>query len=319
MPAPTDFRFGYQVTAAEPADAVRSRAQRAEAAGFDIVHVSDHIGTGWAPLALLGAMAEATTRIRVGSLVLNNDFHHPVTLAREIAAIDHFSGGRVELGLGAGHDFTEYAAIGRPFDPPAVRKERLAESVEILRALLDGQTVTRAGRHYQLEGVHTMPARQERLPLLVGVNGGRALTHAAGHADTIGLTMLGRTLDDGHGHEARWQPDRIDATVAHVREAAADRTAPLELNALLQAVVVTDDRAAAAEQVARRIHGLTAADALVAPFLAIGTHDEIVDHLLACRERWGISYFSVRSIDAFAPVIERIRARVQPASGSAPA
>ena len=304
------FRFGYQIsaTAEMAADTIRADAQRAEAQGFDVVHVSDHVGASWAPLAVLGAVAQATERARVGSLVLNNDFRHPVQLAREIAAIDHLSGGRVELGLGAGHSFTEYKAIGLPFDAPADRKARLAESVEVLRALLDGQEVTCAGRFYELDGVRTMRALQDRLPILVGVNGTRALAHAAQHADVIGLTMLGRTLEDGQRHEARWEPDRIDRTIAHIREAAAGRPSPPELNALIQATVVTDDRAAAAAQIVRRIAGLTVADALTSPFLAIGTHDEIAEHLLACRERWGISYFSVRSIHEFAPVIERVRA-----------
>ena len=305
----TAFRFGYQVTATRDADGLRAEVQRAEAAGFDIVHVSDHVGSSWAPLAVLQAMAAATTHIRVGSLVLNNDFHHPVGLAREVAAIDHLSGGRVELGIGAGHAFTEYHAIGVPFDPPAVRKARLAESVEIVRALLDGAAVTHAGRYYQLDGARTMRSLQTRLPILVGVNGRAALTHAAAHADTIGLTMLGRTLEDGQRHEARWEPDRIDRTVAHIRDAATDRASPVELNALVQATVVTDDRAAVADNIAQNISGLTAADALRCPFLAIGTHDEIAEHLWACRERWGISYFSVRSIDEFAPVIEKIRTR----------
>ncbi|MGO9876087.1 MAG: TIGR03621 family F420-dependent LLM class oxidoreductase [Acidimicrobiia bacterium] len=308
----TAFRFGFQVTATRSVDALRAEVQRAEAAGFDIVHVSDHVGSSWAPFALLQAMAAATTHIRVGSLVLNNDFYQPVGLAREVAAVDHLSGGRVELGMGAGHAFTEYQAIGVPFDPPAVRKARLAESVEIVRALLDGEAVTRAGRYYQLEGARTMRSLQTRLPILVGVNGRAALTHAAAHADTIGLTMLGRTLEDGQRHEARWEADRIDRTVAHIRDAAADRTSPVELNALIQATVVTDDRAAVTDQIAKNISGLTADDALRCPFLAIGTHDEIADHLWACRQRWGISYFSVRSIDEFAPVIEKIRTREPP-------
>ncbi len=303
------FRFGYEVSASESATALRNDVERAEAAGFDVAHASDHVGSGWAPLAQLAAMAAATTRIRVGTLVLNNDFHNPVNLAREIATIDHFSNGRVELGIGAGHAFTEYHAIGVAFDPPATRKARLAESVEILRALLGGQTLTYAGDHYQLDHVCTMPSLQQHLPILVGINGRAALTHAAVHADTIGLTMVGRTLEDGQHHEVRWEPDRIDRTIAHIRAAAQHRASPVELNALIQATVVTDDRASVAARIAERTVGLTAADALTSPFLAIGTHDEIADHLYACRERWGISYFSVRIIDSFAPVIERIRAR----------
>lgn len=282
-------------------------ARAAEAAGFDVVHSWDHVGDGWSPLAALLAMAEATERIRVCPLVLNNDFHHPVHLAREIAAIDHLSGGRVELGLGAGHAFTEYRAIGVRFDPPAIRKARLAEAVVPLRRLLDGEEVTYAGRYYRLDGARTMRSRQVRLPILVGVNGEAALAHAAKHADIVGLTMLGRTLEDGQHHSVRWEPDRLDRTVAHVRAEAGSRWDSIELNALIQAVVVTYKRRAAAATVADRIDGLTPAVALETPFLAIGTHDEIADHLLECRRRWGISYFSVREIDSFAPAIERIR------------
>lgn len=301
------FRFGYQVARPTDAAQLRAEARAAEVAGFDVVSSWDHVTEGWAPLASLLAMAEATKRIRVGTLVLNNDFHHPVHLAREVAAIDHLSGGRMELGIGAGHAFTEYQAIGTSFDPPAIRKARLAEAVEILRRLLDGEEVSYAGHHYQLDRVRTMRACQDRLPILVGVNGTRALAHAARHADTIGLNMLGRTLEDGQNHEVRWDPERIDRTVDHIRSAAGARWERLELNALVQAVIVTDDRHGAADKLVRRIPGLTAGDALVAPFLAVGTHDEIADHLVMCRQRWGISYVSVRDIAAFAPVIERLR------------
>jgi probable F420-dependent oxidoreductase len=301
------FRFGFQVAAQSDADALRASARAAEAAGFDVVHSSDHVVDGWPPLAPLLAMADATERIRVCPLVLNNDFHHPVHLAREIAAIDHLSGGRVELGLGAGHAFTEYEAIGARFDPPAIRKARLAESVILLRRLLDGEEVTHAGEYYQLNGVRIMRALQDRLPILIGVNGTAALAHAARHADVIGLTMLGRTLDDGQRHSVRWEPDRLDLAIAHIRASAGARSDEIEINALVQAVVVTDDRVEAAAALAERIDGLTPDVALTTPFLAIGTHDEIAAHLVECRRRWGISYFSVRHVDSFAPVIDRIR------------
>ena len=186
------FRFGLQI-GNEPADELLSNVQAAEAAGFDVVHTSDHIGGQWAPLSTLAAIGAATTRVRLCPLVINNDFWHPVQLAREMVALDHLTDGRVELGLGAGHSFTEYAAMGLVFDPPKVRKARLAESVEILRRLFDGETVTFSGEHYQLREVRIARARQAHLPILVGVNGPAALAHAAKHADTIGLTMLGRT------------------------------------------------------------------------------------------------------------------------------
>lgn len=300
------FRFGFQVGQAS-ADELRALARGAEAAGFDVISTWDHVVDGWAPLAPLLAMAVSTTRLRACPLVLNNDFYHPVHLARELASLDQLSGGRLEVGIGAGHAFTEYAAIGQSFDPSAVRKARLAEAVEILRRLLDGQEVTFHGEHYHLDRVRTVRARQERVPILVGVNGRRALAHAAQHADIIGLTMLGRTLADGQRHEVRWQPDRLDRTVAFIREQAGERAAAVELNALVQAVVVTSDRRAAAEELADNAIGLSVDDALVTPFLALGTHDQIAQHLLECRQRWGISYYTVRELEAFAPVIERLQ------------
>jgi probable F420-dependent oxidoreductase len=289
------------------ADELRETARAAEAAGFDVLSTADHVSEGWAPLLPLLAATDCTTRLRVCPLVLNNDFHHPVHLAREVASLDHLSGGRVELGIGAGHAFTEYAAIGQRFDPPAVRKARLAEAVDILRRLLDGETVTHEGAHYQLENVRTRRALQPHLPFLVAVNGRQALAQAARSADIIGLFGLGRTLADGQRHEVRWQAERLDRTVQYIREQAGERGDQLELNALVQVVTVTDDRRAAAEEVADRIETLDVEDALLTPFLALGSHDQIAEHLRMCRDRWGITYFTVRDLDGFAPVLARLQ------------
>jgi len=199
------FRFGFQIGKSS-ADELRRVARAAEAAGFDVIHTWDHVVDGWAPLAPLTAIAGWTTRLRICPLVLNNDFHHPVHLARELSSIDHLSGGRLEVGVGAGHAFPEYAAIGRRFKPPSVRKARLAEALVLLRRLLEGEEITFTGDHYRLQNVRIMRALQARVPFLVGVNGRDALAHAARHADTIGLTMLGRTLNDGQRHEVRQSP-----------------------------------------------------------------------------------------------------------------
>ncbi len=300
------FRFGYQYRTGT-ADELRDQARRAEAAGFDLVCSWDHVSDGWTPLLPLLAMAEAAPTIRICPMVINNDFHHPVHLAAEMANLDALTGGRVELGIGAGHAFTEYAAIGQPMDPPKVRKQRLAESIEVIRRLLDGEEVTFAGEHYQLTGVRTMRSAQARLPILVGVAGDSALAHAAQHADAIGLMMLGKTLPDGLRHEVRWQPERLTATIDHIRRAAGERFDDIELNALVQVVEITDDRPAAAARLCAAVEGLTVEDALSTPFLALGTHDEIAAHLLACRARWGISNFTLRSVEDMAPVIDRLR------------
>ena len=300
------FRFGFQSMAEDVAEVVRS-ARAAEAAGFDIFQVGDHVGTHLSPFVALAAVAAATSTIRIGTLVLNNDLRHPVAVAQEVATLDHVSDGRIELGLGAGHSFTEYAAIGMAFDAPAVRKARLAESVEILRPLLDGHDVDYAGTHYRVACARTLRPVQGRLPLLVGVNGRAALAHAARHADTVALTMLGRTLEDGQHHEMRWEAARLDATIEHIRAAAGDGSPQVELHALVQAVVDTDTRSQVAEDISDRL-ATPASDVLATPFLCLGSRGEMARHLLACRDRWGISYFTVRDIETFAPVMALARA-----------
>jgi alkanesulfonate monooxygenase SsuD/methylene tetrahydromethanopterin reductase-like flavin-dependent oxidoreductase (luciferase family) len=90
------------------------RRAHAEDAGFDIFQVGDHVGAEPSALICLAAAAVATERIRLGTLVLNNGLHHPVPLAQEVATLDQLSNGRLEVGLGAGHSFTEYAAMVNP-------------------------------------------------------------------------------------------------------------------------------------------------------------------------------------------------------------
>ena len=302
------FRFGFQIGNQSARELV-TNVQAAEAAEFDVVHTSDHIGGQWAPLTTLAAIGAATTRVRLCPLVINNDFWHPVQLAREVVALDRLADGRVELGIGAGHSFTEYAAMGLAFDPPKVRKARLAESVEILRRLLDGESVTFTSEHYQLREVRIAPALQTHLPIFVGVNGPAALAHAAKHVDTIGLTMLGRTLEDGQRHEVRWEADQLDRTVEFIAAEAerSGRSEVPELHALVQSVIITDDREAAAAELVDGGWVPSPEIALTTPFLALGTHAEIADHLRSCRDRWGISYYSVRDVDSFAPVIAQLR------------
>ena len=299
------FRFGFQASTTDAADLVNA-ARAAEEAGFDVFQVGDHVGTHLSPFVALAAAAAATSTIRVGTLVLNNDLRHPVAVAQEVATLDRMSDGRVELGLGAGHSFPEYGAIGLTFDPPSVRKARLAEAVEILGPLLAGEEVTYSGSHYQVANAQTLRSLQAHVPLLVGVNGRTALQHAATHADTVALTMLGRTLEDGQHHEMRWEAERLDSTIDHIRTSSGDRWSQLELHALVQAVVLTDDRRAAVHEFGAEL-ATSPHDVAATPFLCLGTHEEMAHHLLACRDRWGISYFTVRDVEAFAPVMALVR------------
>lgn len=298
------LRIGHQLSARVEGSVV-ARAQRAEELGFDTVLVADHVGEGLAPMPTLGAIASATETIRIGTLVLNNDMRNPVQLAWEAASLDRLSGGRFELGLGAGHTPHEYGATGIQHLEASARKRRLAESVEIIRALLDGETVDCNGGHYRVERARIDRSEQECLPILVGGNGAELLGHAGAHADIIGLQGLGRTRDDGHSHAVRWQTAHLDEQISQVRAGAGDRR--LELNALVQVVQITDDREVALEKICDRVDGLDMADAAATPYLLVGSVDDIVAHMATCNERWGISYFAVRELDDFEPVLRALR------------
>jgi probable F420-dependent oxidoreductase len=304
------FRFGLQVFTADSRAALVERARRAEDLGFDIVHTADHLDELLPPLVTLATVAAATTTLRVGTLVLNNDLRHPVVLAREAAAVDLLSDGRLELGLGAGHSEPEYRSAGLPFDRPSVRIERLAESLAILDGLLRGDEVTLTGAHYTVAGarVFPRPVQIPRPPLLVGGGGRRTLALAARTADVVGLTGTGPTRADGRNHvPSHWAPAAVDAQVAHVRgeAAAAGRPRP-EIHALVQVVTITDDRRAALETIRPHVPELSLEDLEGTPYLLVGSVDAIVEQLQAARERWGVTYATVRDEDAMAPVIARL-------------
>lgn len=299
--SPRPFRFGLQVVHAPSRREWQDRARQAEDSGFDTILVADHIADGLlSPMVALATMAEATTRLHVGTFVLNNDFRHPALLAREAATVDLLTDGRLELGLGAGHAAPEYGEIGLGFDRAAVRVARLEESAHLLRRLFDGEEVTFTGGHYEVVAHRLFPARRPRL--LIGGNGDRVLGLGAEVADIVGFTGLGRTLPDGQRHTVEWEPDQIDAKAAVVRAAAGSRLDQLEFNALVQYVEITDDRGAVAERVAKRME-LDPEVVLGTPFMLIGTVDEIVEQLHRARERFGLSYFVTRDAEQTARII----------------
>ena len=305
------FRFG--VTAPSPSAGTDwiARARRVEQLGYSILVVPDHFRDHLAPVPALTAAALATTRLRVGSLVFSNDFRHPAVTARDAATIDVLSGGRFELGLGAGWLRAEYDQTGIPFDAPGARVERLEEAVTIIKGLLAGERVTFAGRHYtitDLEG-RPVPVQRPHPPLAIGGGGRRTLSLAAREASIVGLVPRARR--DGGGLDLA---DLSDAAtrekLAWVRAAAGERFDSLELNALIQAVAVGEPRTEAADRLAARFK--VARDVVLeTPYVLLGTVEEICETVRQRRERYGISYFTVfeRDMEAFAPVVARLAGR----------
>jgi len=313
--APTvrHFRFGVNMWSARTRSEWADKARKAEDLGYAVLTVPDHLAEFLAPIPAVMSAALATTTLRVGTNVLNNDLRHPVLVAREAATVDLLTDGRFQLGLGAGHMRSEYDGTGMRFDAGGARVERLGEAVTIIKTLLEGQAVTFTGRHYRVTGhsIHPLPIQRPHPPILIGGNGRQLLTLAARQADIVGLSGITFRRGGVEPDVTGWRTADVDERVKLVREAAGDRLHRLELSALVQRVIVTDDRRRQAEELATRWTQLRPADILESPYVLVGTVDQQVEDLLARRARWGISYYVVFEpyMEVFAPVVARLAGR----------
>jgi probable F420-dependent oxidoreductase len=307
------FRFGVNLRSAGSRVEWVDKARKLEDLGYSSLTVPDHLAEMFAPMPALVSAAAATKTIRVGTAVLNNDFRHPVLVAREAATVDLLTDGRLELGLGAGYVKSEYEQSGLRFDLGGARVERLAEAAVIIKRLLAGEQVAFTGRHYRVTDhkIHPLPVQQPHPPILIGGNGPQLLTLAAKEADIVGLTGITFRRGGTEPDLSAWKAAVVDDRVQLVREAAGDRYERLELNALVQRVIVTGDRRKAAEELTRRWTQLSVEEILQSPYALVGTVDELVEDLQARRMRWGLSYFVTHEpyVDALAPVVARLAGR----------
>ena len=307
------FRFGVNVRSTASAADWTALARKVEDLGYTSLNVPDHLADMLAPIPALAVAAAVTTRLRVSTMVLDNEFRHPVLVAREAATLDLLSDGRLDLGLGAGHMKSEFDQAGLRFDRGAVRVERLAEAVTIVKGLLAGETVTFAGHHYQVTShtIYPRPVQRPHPPIVIGGNGPRLLALAAAEADVVGLSGITFRRGGTEPDLTAFRAAAVDERVRHLREAAGVRFERLELSALVQRVIVTDDRRAGAEELARRWPALGVDDILDSPFLLLGTLDEIAGQLVARRARWGISSYVIfePALDAFASIVARLAGR----------
>lgn len=312
MPHARRLRFAVQLLGAPDWPAWAALAQKAEERGFDVVSLPDHLGEQFAPLPALTAAACATTRLRLSMFVLANDMRHPGVLAKEVATLDVLSGGRVELGLGAGWDQAEYAALGVPFDRPSVRIARLEEAVGAIRALLAGETVSRDGEHYRLTGlsVRPRPVQVDGVPIVLG-GGGRKMLSLAGR---LGDIVSVANENNGRSDPAVLGPGirraAVEEQIGWVRDAAGERFDRIELNLRVRMAAVGVDREAQARAGADGMD-CSADDLLGSPFCLLGSEEEVADQLLRTRDELGISYFTVsqRHMEQMAPVVARVAGR----------
>jgi probable F420-dependent oxidoreductase len=309
VPGRTSLRFSIQIPSAPDLASWTDKVRRAEDSGFYSVSIPDHLGPSLpqlAPLVALAAAAPVTERIRLAVTVLDNDFRHPVMLAKEIATLDVLSGGRVDMGLGAGWLEEDYTKTGvAAWDAPGVRVSRLIESIEVLRRLLSGETVTHKGEFYEVTDFASFPTPvQSPVPLMIGARAKRMLTMAAREAQLVSIlaaTSEGGNQLAGFERQLRWIEEaggrRRDDLVVGIRVVWGQVAGPGE------------STRSAAEALAARV-GMSPEDVLASPFFAVGELPRIKDHLLEVEARYGTPYMTVSEDLAWqiAPVVEELSA-----------
>jgi probable F420-dependent oxidoreductase len=303
------FRFGVNASRTASGADWSALCRKVEDLGFATLVMPDHLGDQFAPMVALGAAFQATSSLRMGVLVACNDFRHPVVHAKELATLDVISTGRVEWGTGAGWLAHEYEMAGIQFDDAPVRVERMQEAVLVMKRLFQDGPVIHRGRHYAVNGLEGQPkpAQKPHPPLLIGGAGRRMLEFAAREANIIGIapSLRGRSIAGRPPLESiRAATDRQSEWI---KSAAGDRLDDLEINMAAYPAIVTDDREGRAEALADPL-GLTPSEVLGSPHVWLGTVEQITASLAECRERWGVSYWSVpaSAMEAIAPIVDHL-------------
>jgi probable F420-dependent oxidoreductase len=277
--------------------------------GYTALYLPDHFNEQLSPFAGLMAAADATTKLRIGFLVLDNDYRHPVVVAKESATLDLLSGGRLDLGLGAGWQKSDYEQSGIQYDSPGTRIERLDEAVKIIKGIFTASPFSFAGKHYSVKDIQGFPppVQKPHPPIMLGGGGRRMLSLAAREAEIVHINY---NLSEGDRTAEVVRTGRASATdekLGWIKQAAGDRFDQIELAATIFFTSVTDDRLRVAAAIAPRVR-LDPDEVSAMPHFLIGTIDQLAEDLMARRERYGISYFVFQGETAedLAPVVERL-------------
>src|SRR6516165_9784867 len=319
------FRFSVQAFESESGRQWTDTARRAEDLGYSALFATDHyFGPGdisatsghrpvdVAPLTAMTAAAMATTRLRVGCRVFCVDYHNPVVLAKELATLDMLSEGRVEVGLGAGWVAAEYEGLGITMDRPGVRIERLAETVEVLKAHWDGKPLDIHRRYVRASGFagRPQPVQQPHPPIFIGGGAPRVLTLAGRLADIVSINFNNAAGRLGSGSVASSTREATAEKIGWIREGAGGRFGDIELEIAAYFIAISEDPAEAVAAMAGRF-GVPAEVLAEHPHALIGSVPEICEKLEQRRSELGVSYINVaqRSMEAFAPVVARLAGR----------
>ena len=303
------FRFAVQTSSGRTREQWAEKARKIEDLGYSTLLIPDHFNDQLAPVPAMMAAADATTTLRVGALVFDNDYRHPLVFAKEMATIDVLSGGRVEVGIGAGWMRTDYDAAGMAYDSPGVRISRFKEGLAIIKGLLSDGPVNVSGKYYTINNHEGLPkpVQKPHPPILIGGGAKRMLSLAAREADIISVNF---NLEQGAVNRTTLQSGGSEITddkIVWIRDAAGDRFDDIELSATIFVAVVTDDRQKMGERIAPA-YGMTPEEALDSPHVLVGTTDQIAETLQQRRERYGFSYiaFNGDNFEAYAPVVKKL-------------
>lgn len=305
---PRSFRLAMQMTSAPSGAAWLDLARRFEDEGYDTLSMPDHLGPQFAPVPALASIAAVTDRVKLSMFVLANDFRNPAVLAKEITSLDVISGGRVELGLGAGWSAAEYAAQGVPFDKPSVRIERLAEAITILRRAFAGERFSHAGPHYEITDLDVLPRPvQARIPFVLGGGAKKMLSLAGREGDIVGIATNNSLRTKEVGGSTGLAEDVVAEQISWVRDAAGARISDIELNIRVLGVAVRPTREAGAEALAPELGDPEML--LRSPFVFVGPVEAIHEQMLRVRETLGVTYYTVsqRHADQLTPLVARLR------------
>jgi len=276
--------------------------QHLEELGYSTIFQYDHFPTQtYDPLTMLASAAVATSRVKLGTLVLDVDFRHPAIMAKAAAAIHIISGERLEFGLGAGWDERDYDMAGIPYDRPIVRIQRLDEALHIIRSMWTEEKTTFQGEHFKITDMEKAGdlADGSRPKIIVGGGGRRVLTVAGRHADIVGIhhnlslksrrnrrKWLGKISHDEMNR-------KIEIVKTSAEEAGRDPD-EIEFMILDWTVKITDDPEPIIEELVKP-WGLTADDINVEenPYLLVGSVSELQRKIKSCRDKTSVNYIVV--------------------------
>ena len=310
------FRFGVISETMTTQEAWVAQAKQSEILGYATFLIRDHFvpdffGNQFSPLIALMAAASVTTQLRVGTLVIDNDYRHPVMLAKEAATLDVLSGGRLELGLGAGWLRTEYEQAGLPFDRAGVRISRLEEAIKIIKGLWGAEPVTFEGEYYEVQNLngYPKPGQQPRPPLLIGAGKKRMLRLAGREADIVGLLTSSVASGTLSSDPTERLAKAVKEKLSWVQEGAGERYGQIELS-LCPTFILAEDREQQAQNyiTQNRWSDISVADVLEMPSVFMGTVDQIVADMIHRREQYGFSYYIIADdqMEAFAPIVAKL-------------